>query len=67
MRLKYQPTEPLKQTPHIVAFLDFLGATAKMRSSEANDKFLQEIYTVYNFANQVLEQTEKSNNFIFYI
>ena len=59
MRLKYQPTEPLKQTPHIVAFLDFLGATAKMRSVKDNDNFLQEIYTVYNFANQILEQTEK--------
>ena len=59
MKLKHLPPEPLKQTPHIVAFLDFLGATAKMRSSEANDKFLQEIYTVYNFANHMLEQTEK--------
>ena len=47
MKLKYQPTEPLKQTPHIVAFLDFLGASEKMRDPVKNDKFLQEINSVY--------------------
>ena len=59
MRLKHQPTEHLKQTPHIVAFLDFLGATEKMKSEKDGDEFLQEIFTVYNFARHVLEKTEK--------
>ena len=59
MILKYQPPEPLKQTPHIVAFLDFLGATEKMKNHDKNDKFLQDICTVYNFAKHILKQTEK--------
>ena len=50
MRLKYQPTEPLKQTPHIVAFLDFLGASEKMRDPAKNDKFLQDINAIYQHA-----------------
>ena len=54
--------EPLKQTPHIVAFLDFLGATEKMNNPAKNDKFLQEIYTVYNFANHILEKTKQEHH-----
>ena len=60
MRLKHQPTEQLKQTPHIVAFLDFLGASEKMRDPAKNDKFLQDICTVYNFAKHILKETEKN-------
>ena len=59
MQLKHQPTETLKQTPHIVAFLDFLGASEKMRDPAKNDKFLQEIHTVYNFANHILKKTKQ--------
>ena len=59
MKLKHQPSEPLKQTPHIVAFLDFLGATEKIKDHDKNDKFLQDICTVYNFAKHILKQTEK--------
>ena len=62
MRLKHQPPEHVKQTPHIVAFLDFLGATEKMKSEEESDVFLQEIYTVYSFANHVLEKTEEKRD-----
>ena len=62
MRLKYQPPEHLKQTPHIVAFLDFLGATEKMKSEEESDDFLQEISTVYAFARHIVERTEKERD-----
>ena len=51
--------EPLKQTPHIVAFLDFLGASEKMRSPEQNNIFLQEINYVYAFANCILQRTQE--------
>lgn len=58
MQLKHQPTEQLKQTPHIVAFLDFLGASEKMRDPAKNDKFLQEINAVYKFAQDMHEQND---------
>ena len=58
MKLKYQPTEPLKQTPHIVAFLDFLGASEKMRDPAKNDKFLQAINAVYSRAKYIINRTE---------
>ncbi|MBE6358194.1 MAG: hypothetical protein E7057_02980 [Lentisphaerae bacterium] len=60
MKLKYQPTEPLKQTPHIVAFLDFLGASEKMRDPKENNKFLQSINYVYSFANYIHKDMKKS-------
>ena len=50
MQLKHQPTETLKQTPHILAFLDFLGASEKMRAPAKNDKFLQDINAIYQHA-----------------
>lgn len=59
MRLKYQPTEMLKQTPHIVAFLDFLGASEKMRDPAKNDSFLQAIKAVYTRAIEILKITER--------
>ena len=37
----------LKQTPHIVAHLDFLGAREKMRSIEERDLFLNQINDIY--------------------
>ena len=50
MKLKHYPAEPLKQTQHIVAFLDFLGASDKMRDCKRNDKFLQDINAIYQHA-----------------
>ena len=47
MKLKHRPPEPLKQTPHIVAFLDFLGATEKMNNPAKNDKFLHHFLFLY--------------------
>lgn len=62
MRLKHQPKETLKQTPHIVAFLDFLGTSEKMRNPAKNDKFLQAINAVYAQAKYILEKTEENRN-----
>lgn len=62
MRLKHRPAEHLEQTPHIVAFLDFLGAADKMKSEKKSDEFLQEIYTVYAFARHIVERTEKERD-----
>ena len=62
MKLKHQPTEPLRQTPHIVAFLDFLGASEKMRDPDKNDSFLQAINAVYTRAKNILEKTEENRN-----
>ena len=56
------PLKMLKQTPHIVAFLDFLGATEKMKSPEQNDIFLQEINYVYAFAKRILQRTQDSRS-----
>ena len=42
------PPDALKQKKYVVAFLDFLGASEKMRSPEESDKFLQKIYTIYH-------------------
>ncbi|MBP5530889.1 MAG: hypothetical protein J6Y54_02515 [Lentisphaeria bacterium] len=62
MRLKHRPAEQLKQKPHIVAFLDFLGAADKMKSEKESDEFLQEIYTVYAFARHIVKRTENERN-----
>ena len=37
----------LKQTPHIVAFLDFLGASEKMRDPARSDDFLKTMQQIY--------------------
>ena len=59
MRLKHQPTEQLKQTPHIVAFLDFLNASEKMQDYNNSDKFLQKINYVYTFAKYIMKESKK--------
>ena len=62
MTHEHQQPELLKQTPYIVAFLDFLGAEAKMCSQQDRDKFLQNIYSVYTAAansREVKTQLEK--------
>ncbi len=48
----------LQQTPHIIAFLDILGATNKMQSEDKSDLFLQELYDIYNFAKIILAKTK---------
>ena len=44
-----QPLPPLKleQSQYIVAHLDFLGASERMKSIEMRDDFLQKIYKIY--------------------
>ena len=49
----------LKQTPYIVAFLDFLGASEKMEMSGESDVFLQQIYRIYNIAIGELKLVKK--------
>ena len=51
--------EYLKQTPHIVAHLDILGAREKMRSQETRDLFLQQINEVYTIVNSQLSAVTK--------
>ena len=60
MRLKHQPTEQLKQTPHIVAFLDFLGASEKMTSAKDSNDFLKKLHLIYNDVIDVMTEKELS-------
>ncbi len=62
MKLKSPAQKKLIQTPHIVAFLDFLGASEKMRDPAKNDSFLQAINAVYARAKYILEKTEVNRN-----
>ena len=62
MKLKYQPTEQLKQTPHIVAFLDFLGASEKMRDPVKSNKFLQIVNAVYSLALSICDKIDENSN-----
>lgn len=50
----------LKQKKYLVAFLDFLGASEKMKASKESDDFLQQIYNVYNKSLKALDV--KNNN-----
>ena len=54
MQLINQPPEQLKQTPHIVAFLDFLGAEQKMRTPHESEIFLTTIQKIYDSAMDVI-------------
>lgn len=56
MKLKHQPTEPLKQTPHIVAFLDFLGAQEKMNAPDESGRFLEKINSIYHIADSLIDK-----------
>ena len=51
--------EYLKQTPHIVAHLDILGARKKMSSQETRYIFLQQINEVYTSVNSQLSAVTK--------
>lgn len=48
--MKYYPpqNEELKQTPHIVAVLDFLGAAEKMKTTGRSDDFLKTMQRIYD-------------------
>lgn len=52
----------LIQTPHIVAFLDFLGASEKMRDPAKNDKFLQMVNAVYTLSLSISGKIKKYDN-----
>lgn len=62
MQLKHQPTEMLKQTPHIVAFIDFLGVTEKIKSSEWSSDFLQRMHYIYTSNIDTMEEVYKNYN-----
>lgn len=49
------PPQKLKQSQYIVAHLDFLGASEKMKSVEERDKFLQQIYKIYYGIKRAME------------
>lgn len=55
------PSDELKQKRHVVAFLDFLGASEKMRSPEESDKFLLQIKQIYNSALSLVEERNKNS------
>ena len=59
MQLINNPPEQLQQTPHIVAHLDFIGARNKMRSQEARNNFLQQIYEIYTTTDSRLSMMTK--------
>ena len=50
----------LRQSPHIVAHLDFLGARNKMRSQEDRELFLQQIYDVFTSTDSQLARMAHS-------
>lgn len=58
-----KPTQPakLEQKKYVVAFLDFLGASDKMRSPEESDKFLQQIKQIYNSTLSLVEERNKTS------
>ena len=49
------PPKKLEQSQYIVAHLDFLGASEKMKSVEERDKFLQQIYKIYYGIKRAME------------
>lgn len=55
-----KPTPParLEQKKYVVAFLDFLGASEKMRSPEASDKFLHKLHMIYSDVITVMAERE---------
>lgn len=55
------PPDELKQKKYVVAFLDFLGASDKMKSSEESDSFLQQIKKIYNSTLSLVEARNKNS------
>ena len=53
-------TSQLIQTPHIVAFLDFLGAKEKMANPRGSDDFLQKINRIYRIADKLIGNKKTS-------
>ncbi len=49
------PPQKLEQSRYIVAHLDFLGASEKMKSVEEKDSFLQQIYKIYHGIKKAME------------
>lgn len=62
MKYNPQPNDELKQTLHIVAHLDFLGATEKMKSPEQSSEFLQKLHMIYNDVIDVMTEKELSGD-----
>ena len=62
MKYNPQPRDELKQTLHIVAHLDFLGATEKMKSPEQSSEFLQKLHMIYNDVIDVMTEKELSGD-----
>lgn len=58
-----EPPAKLEQKKYVVAFLDFLGASEKMRSPEESDKFLQQVNRIFNEI-LGLRDFENNNKFI---
>lgn len=52
--------ENSEQTPHIVAHLDFLGASEKMTSAKDRNDFLQKLRIIYNDVIDVMTEKELS-------
>ena len=51
----------LEQKEYVVAFLDFLGASEKMKSPEESDDFLQKIKDIYDFIRKFANKSQRYN------
>ena len=51
----------LEQKKYVVAFLDFLGASEKMKSEKESDEFLQKINEIYKFIRRFANKIQRYN------
>ncbi len=62
---KNSQKDHIKQKHHIVAFIDFLGASSKMKNQFQSTPFLNKINKIYSAALKLLETSEKMTVRIF--